>query len=129
MSSRNPFSEQRPLPGDWLVLACALILVAFTFNRFWQNETAGKLVIRQGDRIFASYSLDQDRTLDIHGPLGNSRVEIAHGKVRFSSAPCTNQYCVHHGWLNKVGQVAICLPNQVSLELMGSKKPYDSLNY
>jgi hypothetical protein len=129
MSSRNPFSNQRRLWGDWLVLACALIVVAFTFYRFWQNETAGKLVIRQGDRVFASYSLDQDRTLDIHGPLGNSRVEIAHGKVRFSSAPCTNQYCVHHGWLSKVGQVAICLPNQVSLELIGAKRPYDSLNY
>jgi hypothetical protein len=129
MSSRNPFSNQKPLWGDWLVLGCALIFVAFTFYRFWQNETAGKLVIRQGDRIFASYSLDQNRTLDIHGPLGNSRVEIAHGKVRFSSAPCTNQYCVHHGWLSKVGQVAICLPNQVSLELIGAKRPYDSLNY
>ena len=129
MSAGNHSSKIRPLAGDWLVIAGALLLVLAAFKLLWHNETAGKLVIRQGAQVFASYSLDQDRTLDIHGPLGNSRVEIAHGKVRFSSAPCTNQYCVHHGWLNKVGQVAICLPNQVSLELMGSKKPYDSLNY
>ena len=67
--------------------------------------------------------------LACQGPLGDSRVVIAHGKARFLSAPCSNQYCVHQGWLSKVGQVAVCLPNQVSLELLGGSKPYDSLNY
>lgn len=129
MYAARRFSKSMPLKGDWLVIACAVIVVGLSFHAFWQHEPAGKLLIRQGDKVLASYSLDQDRSLDIHGPLGNSRVEIAHGKVRFSSAPCTNQYCVHQGWLSKVGQVAICLPNQVSLELLGAKKPYDSLNY
>ena len=73
--------------------------------------------------------VDQERTLDIHGPLGNSRIVIQHGQVRFEHSPCTNQYCVHQGWLKRAGQVAICLPNQVSLELLGAKRAYDSLNY
>lgn len=110
-------------------MLCGLLLVAASFKVFWHNEDAGKLVIRQGEKALASYSLDQDRTLSIHGPLGDSMVQITQGKARFSSSPCTNQYCVHQGWLNKIGQVAICLPNQISLELMGKQKPYDSLNY
>lgn len=129
MSIGKHSSEYKLLTGDWAVIAGALLLVVLTFRAFWHQEAAGKLLIRQGDKVLATYSLDQDRTLNIHGPLGDSRVVIAHGKARFLSAPCSNQYCVHQGWLSKVGQVAVCLPNQVSLELLGGSKPYDSLNY
>jgi hypothetical protein len=36
---------------------------------------------------------------------------------------------VRQGWLKQAGEIAICLPNQVSLELTGSGKTYDSLSY
>jgi len=36
---------------------------------------------------------------------------------------------VHQGWLSHAGQVAICLPNQISLELLAERKLYDSLSY
>jgi len=99
------------------------------FKTLWHNERAAKLQIRQGDTIYATFSLDQERSLEIPGPLGNTRVVIAHGQARFEHSPCNNQYCVHQGWLNRAGQVAICLPNRISLELIGAKKAYDSLNY
>ena len=104
-------------------------MVILLFQKLWHNEHATKLRIRQGEAIYATLSLDQERVLDIHGPLGDSRVVVHAGQVRFEQSPCPNQYCVHQGWLSRAGQVAICLPNQVSLELLGSKKPYDSLNY
>lgn len=127
MSGRNLFPN--PLAGDWLVIAASLMLVILLFKTLWHGEHATKLRIRQGNTIYATLSLDQERTLDIHGPLGDSRIVVHHGQVRFERSPCTNQYCVHQGWLSRAGQVAICLPNQVSLELLGNKKPYDSLNY
>jgi hypothetical protein len=122
-------SFPKPLIGDWLIIAASLITVVVLFQSLWQSEPAAKLLIRQGNAVYATLSLDQERTLDIHGPLGDSRIVIHHGQVRFERSPCTNQYCVHQGWLKRAGQVAICLPNQISLELLGSKKVYDSLNY
>ncbi|MGZ8251272.1 MAG: NusG domain II-containing protein [Methylophilaceae bacterium] len=119
----------KPLPGDWLVIAVSLLMIAILFKTLWHNERAAKLQIRQGSAIYATLSLDQERSLEIPGPLGKSRVVIAHGQVRFEHSPCNNQYCVHQGWLNRAGQVAICLPNRISLELLGAKKTYDSLNY
>ncbi len=127
MSRRQSFPK--PLAGDWFVIATSLILVFVLFQSLWHSERAAKLRIRQGDAIYATLSLDQERTLDIHGPLGNSRIVIHQGQVRFERSPCPNQYCVHQGWLKRAGQVAICLPNQVSLELLGGEKTYDSLNY
>ena len=110
-------------------MGAGLLLVAMLFLTLWHGEHAAKLRIRQGDTIYATLSLDQERTLDIHGPLGDSRIVIHQGRARFVSSPCRNQYCVHQGWLSRAGQVAICLQNQVSLELLGARKSYDSLNY
>lgn len=117
------------MPGDWVIILAGIVLVTLLFDQLWLTEPATKLRIRQGDKIYAEYSLDQQRSIDITGPLGSSRIDINQGKVRIEKSPCTNQYCVHQGWLHRAGQVAICLPNQVSLELLGSKKIYDSLNY
>lgn len=119
----------KPLLGDWLVISAGIILVIFLFANLWSFAPATKLIIRQGDKIIGTYSLNQMRTFKIHGSLGNSFISIQNGRVRFVSSPCNNQYCVHQGWLKHAGEVAICLPNQVSLELMGSKKNYDTLNY
>ena len=129
MSRRRFFTDIKLLPGDWFIIVAGLMLVAVLFATLWQGGHAAKLRIRQGDRIYATLSLAQQRTLDIHGPLGISRIVIDNGRVRFEKSPCTNQYCVHQGWLSYAGEAAICLPNQVSLELLGSKKAYDSLNY
>lgn len=117
------------LPGDWLIVLASVVVVGLLFASFWSFEPAAKLRIRQGDKIYGTYSLNQTRTLSIHGPLGDSIISIKAGQVRFISSPCHNQYCVHQGWLKRAGQAAICLPNQVSLELLGAKKAYDSLNY
>jgi hypothetical protein len=125
----KPSKWGKPLLGDVLVILLALLLVAYLFNSLWHNEQAAKLQIRLSNKIYATYSLDQNRTIDIQGPIGLTRIVIADGKARFASSPCPNQYCVHQGWLNHKGHAAICLPNQVSLELLGGEKPFDSLNY
>lgn len=119
----------KPLLGDWLVVFAGLIAVIFMFQQFWRFEHASKLKIRQGNQVIGTYDLNQVRELQIHGALGDSHISINQGKVRFKQSPCNNQYCVHQGWLSRAGQVAICIPNQISLQLMGAKNAYDSLNY
>jgi hypothetical protein len=117
------------LAGDWLVMAASLVAIVFMFQTFWSFEQASKLKIRQGDKIIGTYDLNQTRELKITGPEGETLISINQGKVRFKQSPCHNQYCVHQGWLSRAGQVSICLPNQISLQLMGAKSAYDSLNY
>lgn len=125
-----PFKfNAKPLIGDWLVIFVSIVAVIFMFQQFWSFEPASKLKIRQGNKIIGTYDLNQKRELHIKGKIGESIITIKQGKVRFKQSPCPNQYCVHQGWLSLAGQVAICLPNQISLQLMGAKNTYDSLNY
>ena len=115
--------------GDGLTVLLGIGLVAFLFNALWLGEAASKVQIRAGSDIFTTQSLNQQRTLEIPGPLGITTVIIDHGRVRVASDPGPRQYCVKQGWLTQAGEVAMCLPNQVSVELLGNRKPYDSLNY
>jgi hypothetical protein len=121
--------NNKPLIGDWLIIFASFVAVIFMFQQFWSFEQASKLKIRQGDQVIGTYDLNQARELIIHGALGDSLISINQGKVRFKQSPCNNQYCVHQGWLSRAGQVAICIPNQISLQLIGTKNSYDSLNY
>lgn len=115
--------------GDWLIIIASSLMVVYLFQNLWAHEHATKVQIRVGDKVHATYDLNLARNVQVQGALGTAIIHIAQGKVRFAKSPCHNQYCVHQGWLNHSGQAAICLPNQVSLELVGEKKPYDTLNY
>lgn len=119
----------KPLAGDWLIIAVSLIAVILMFQQFWQLEQASILKIRLGDKVVGTYDLNQTKELNINGPVGLAIISINQGKVRFKQSPCHNQYCVHQGWLNHAGQVAICIPNHISLQLIGKQASYDSLNY
>ena len=127
-STRLPFNH-RPLIGDWLVITASIMAVILMFQQFWSFAPASQLKIRQGNSVVGIYDLNQTRELHIKGPLGESIIVINNGQARFKQSPCPNQYCVHQGWLSHSNQVAICLPNQVSLQLLGAKNSYDSLSY
>ncbi len=127
-STRLAFNH-KPLIGDWLVIVASMLAVAVMFQQFWSFAAASQLKVRQGSKVVGIYDLSQTRELHIKGPLGESIIVINNGQARFKQSPCPNQYCVHQGWLSHAGQVAICLPNQVSLQLLGAKNNYDSLNY
>lgn len=120
---------QHVKPGDWLtMLLGGMAVVALAMN-LWSGELADKAVIRSGGKIFQTVPLSRNQNIEVPGPLGVSLITIENRKARIASDPSPRQYCVRQGWLQQAGEVALCLPNQVSVELVGSRKRYDSLNY
>ncbi|MBI1174839.1 MAG: hypothetical protein GC139_06180 [Sideroxydans sp.] len=116
-------------PGDWLTVLCGALLTVWLVLTVWQGGTADKAIIRSGGKTFREISLSRNQVVEVPGPLGISRIAIYNRQARVASDPSPRQYCVHQGWLKQVGEIAICLPNQVSVELAGNVKRYDSLNY
>ena len=116
-------------PGDWLTLFSGTLFTTFLAITLWQGGAADKAIIRSGGKIFREVPLSRDQIIDVPGPLGFSQVAIHNRQVRIAADPSPRQYCVRQGWLKQAGEISICLPNQVSVELGGKKKNYDSLNY
>jgi hypothetical protein len=115
--------------GDWLTLLLGSICVVLITLNLWGGDLADKAIIRSGGKIFLEVSLSRDQLIEVPGPLGTSIINIKQRKARIDSDPSPRQYCVRQGWLQQAGEIALCLPNQVSIELAGSRKIYDSLNY
>ena len=115
--------------GDWLTFSCAALLTIWLALSIWNGGAADKAIIRSGGKIFRELPLSRDIIIEVNGPLGISKIAIHQRQARIISDPSPRQYCVRQGWLKNAGEISICLPNQVSVELIGSQKKYDSLNY
>ncbi len=116
-------------PGDWLVIAASAAVVALTLPLLWQGGFAERAIIRQDGRIFAEIDLGGRREVAVPGPLGATLVAIEPGRARVVADPGPRQYCVRQGWLARPGEIAICAPNHVSVQIAGRTRAYDSLSY
>jgi hypothetical protein len=124
-----PAVLQHIKPGDWLTLLLGSLFVVMLTLTLWSGDLADKAIIRSGGKLFREVPLSRDQQIEVPGPLGVSVISIHKRKVSIASDPSPRQYCVRQGWLQHAGEIALCLPNQVSVELAGSHKRYDSLNY
>lgn len=115
--------------GDWLAVLLGGLFTAWLAASFWHGGAAQKVVIRAGGKVFTETSLDRPQRIAVPGPLGTSLVEIAQGRARVAADPSPRQLCVQQGWLSRAGDAALCLPNQISVELVGAVRRFDSLNY
>ena len=116
-------------PGDWLVLAVAAGFTALAVPLAFSGGAPEKAVVKRDGTVVAEVALNQQRIIDVPGPIGITKIEVQPGRARVASDPGMHQYCVRQGWLTQANAIAICAPNHVSLSLTGRNAAYDSLNY
>jgi len=115
--------------GDWVIIILFSFLMLISAKILWDLPQGQYLEIYKNNEILGTYSLNHKITKTIKGIKGETEININNGKARFSKAPCTKKYCIHQGWINKANQTIVCIPNQVSIYIVGAKKKYDSINY
>ena len=117
--------------ADWFLYLVILLLLPWLFWYFWQPVTrAMQADIHVNGQFHQRVSLQENQTLIIHGELGDSILQIKDGKIRFKDSPCTIKRCVHSGWLKQSGEFTACIPNKVSIVLLGSEtQKFDSINF
>ena len=116
-------------PGDWLLCALGAVVCTVSFGLAWNGGVGEKAIVRHGGEIFAELDLSRNRRIEVPGPLGITTVVVDKRRVRVASDPGIHQYCVRQGWLERPGEIAICAPNEVSVQVAGGKTVYDSLSY
>ena len=115
--------------GDVLTIFIFIVLTGYLASILWNFPQGEYLKIQMGKQEIGSFSLNQNIAKIIEGPIGKTEVIIESGKVRISKSPCTKKYCIHQGWINQLNQIIVCIPNQISISVIGDQSDYDSLNY
>lgn len=117
-------------PGDYGVVAFALVLLPWLYLAYWTGGEPGDLVqIRDASGREITLPLGEDRDVEVAGPLGPSVIEVRDGAARFATSPCQGKLCIHAGWLRTGGDFIACLPNRVSLAVAAAGGRYDSINF
>jgi hypothetical protein len=115
--------------GDLGVLLAGSVLVITLTLWAWGGDRGDTVVIRAAGKVVQTAALTQTQSFSVNGPLGTTQIEIEPGRARVAADPSPRQLCVKQGWLTLSGQAALCLPNQVSLEIRGHAPAYDTLGY
>lgn len=113
-----------------LTVITALILLFFNFisiNNAAQGETLFvELIYQEGAQVIP---LNQDKTVSVKGPLGETSVEILNGGVQVCLSPCPNHDCVAKGRVSLPGEVIVCAPNNLVVRITGQQTDgIDALN-
>jgi hypothetical protein len=115
--------------GDLLVLALAAFFTASLFVDAWNRPAGSTLVVRAQGKVMVRAALEHDADYNVPGVLGVSRIEVRGGHARVAADPGPKQICVKQGWVSRAGEAALCLANQVSLEIGGGNKAFDTVSY
>ena len=115
---------------DKIVFVLCILVVLSLYFSFWRaDEDASEVEIIVGGVKTHILDLFENKQLSIEGTHGESVIEIKDGQARFISSPCNTSFCVRSGWQSQGGDFVACLPNSVSIHLVGGQKIYDAINF
>lgn len=115
--------------ADRLLLLAILCALPWLYWTIWSSPQQGQWVRIWSPDKTMTLPLHENNTVQMGGPLGDSVIRIQDGQVRFTHSPCSGKACVRSGWLHQSGEVSACLPNQVSIQVLGANPRYDAVNF
>lgn len=116
-------------PGDIVILLAGAALVAVLAARVYTAGAPDVVRITQGESDPMDYPAWEDREIAVAGPRGETVIEIRDGRVRVLRSPCRQKLCIRAGWLETAGDAAACVPNRVSVLLLGGDPRFDAINF
>lgn len=114
-----------------IVLAIALIIIggASSLALSYYDVAGSRVVVELNGQVYGSYSLSEDRTIQVRHGNHFNQVKIKNGEVSVTEASCHNQVCVKHKAIHTTGESIICLPNKVIVKIQGEGgNEYDAIS-
>jgi len=116
--------------GDWLLVGLAVLLVFYSYLTYWGPSLYGnQAAIFVNGKHRVSIDLYENRLLTIKGRIGESELQVLDGKIRFVSSPCDGKQCIYQGWISQSGEMAACVPNGISVRILGPDPRFDTMNF
>ena len=110
-----------------------IVLLAFGFAMLFftiraASSPGDQVVINVDGTEYGRYPLDRDRVIEIQNGDRLNIVTIKDSGVSMSYSTCKNQICVHEGEVTAPGQLIVCLPNYVIVEIEGGEGSDEALD-
>ncbi|MCE5197211.1 MAG: NusG domain II-containing protein [Negativicutes bacterium] len=111
-----------------LLVVIFLLSLIYPVWHWLQSEAPLTAVISQSGVVIESIDLSlvkQTYEFTIWDAAGKAYnvIEVEHGRIRVKAANCAEQIDVKAGWLQDYGDMAVCLPHQLVIELKSTADP------
>ncbi len=125
----NRGTKKNDIIGIAAIVAIALI-VAIGYQVYAHtglgNSSEGPFVVIQSvDKTIYSEPLSKSGEFEVKNQFGTNLVKIENNSVWVDKADCDNQICVNTGKISNPGDMIVCLPHQVLIQVV--KSPEDAV--
>ncbi len=104
--------------GDIVILLISIAIIGISLGSYGRFSGKPEVHVRVGNQEWV-YDLAVDTSATFSGPVGETSVVISNGKVHVHDSDCRNKVCISAGFISRVGQWIICLPNNVFIMIEG----------
>ncbi len=117
--------------GDWLVILVLLSISLAGIAWVASAPEGTKVVVTSGEQTRFTAPLNQQHSVDLDGPLGQTHLVIDDQGVRITDSPCPRKICISMGPARQAGDLLACVPNRILVHIDSSsdeEAPYDLLS-
>lgn len=118
------------LIGFFLIFALGLLLYQSTMKNQKFNQNIVKISV--DNELYSEFELSStyNDSFTIHSRQGYNTVVINNGMVSITEADCPDKLCVQKGEISHAGDILVCLPNKLVIEIIGENKTeVDDISY
>ncbi len=122
--------EEKVIRGrDLILIGAALLLAAACFFAIRALRAPGAAVrVSVGGEIIGEYPLSENAEILIPAGDGSNLLVIRDGEARITEADCPRGLCMAHAPVSRKGEVIVCLPHRVTVEVVGGRAAeYDAV--
>lgn len=101
----------------------SILLLLVSVVMFFMKKDGARVVVWIDGTEYASYSLEENREIEIPGAIGVSRLIIRDGYAWIEEAACPDQICVHTGRIHyNTDMPIVCLPGKIIVSIRGGEE-------
>lgn len=111
------------------ILIISVIIISFLSLGFIKNNNAGYkekyISIQVNGEEYKKIIFDKKiigKTIPIKTEFGYNLIEIGDGEVWVVEASCPDELDVKQGKISKSGEIIVCLPNKLVIEIKGTEE-------
>jgi hypothetical protein len=108
-----------------IVLILSFSTGAILFTRLglnWQLPKIPEASVYHEGKLLKPLRLDKDQEIILLD--GKMLIEVKEGRIRVKKSDCPRKICVNTGWIKTPGQIIVCVPNKVLLEIKRAASPF-----
>lgn len=110
-------------PGDVILVVTIIAVAIFSLISIAASKKAGQFVrIEVAGSPKQQYDLWHNQKITVIGPRGKTIIQIDGGTVQVTYSDCPDQLCVRTGKIRHIGEMIVCVPNQVVVKIEGARR-------